>query len=88
MNMLHLFKPGDVIYGYCNGRFGGDDYKTKTCVAVRPQYAVFEYEDGSAAVLNLRDLLSGGRFSAEEVRGWVRGWFADPGSGNDEDLDA
>lgn len=52
MNMLQLFKPGDVIYGYCNGFFGRDDYEEKVCVFVMPKYAVFQYEDGGGTVLN------------------------------------
>lgn len=42
-NMLQLFARGDVLYGYCNGFFGRDSYTQKTCVLVRPTYAVFEY---------------------------------------------
>lgn len=58
MNMLKLFKPGDVLYGYCQGYFGRDDYWTKTCVSVRPKYAVFEYNDtGYATTLNYSESL-------------------------------
>jgi hypothetical protein len=65
MNMLQLFKPGDTLYGYCNGFFGRDDYERKICVAVRPKYAVFEYEDGNATVLNLSE-----RLTIETVEAW------------------
>ena len=68
MNMLQLFKPGDAIYGFCNGYFGRDDYETKTCVAVRPKYALFEYEDGTAAVLNN----SNGSLQAALVDAWKK----------------
>ena len=50
--MLQIFKVGDVIGGYCNGYFGRDDYDTKSCVMVTLNYAVFEYSDGTATVLN------------------------------------
>ncbi len=50
--MLSLFKPGDVIYGYCNGYFGRDNYDTKTCVLVYPKFAVFTNEEGYGTVLN------------------------------------
>lgn len=53
--MLKLFKPGERITGFCNGYFGRDDYEDKTCVIVMPKYAVFEYEDGTAVVLNYRE---------------------------------
>lgn len=56
--MLTLFKPGDVVHGYCNGRFGRDDYETKTCIAVRPLYALFEYESGRAVVLNMDEYVT------------------------------
>ena len=53
--MLQLFKVGDTIYGFCNGYFGRMDYDTKICVLVTPKYAVFEYKNGSATVLNYRE---------------------------------
>ena len=56
-NMHHLFSAGDIIYGYCNGFFGRDDYEEKTCILVTPKYAVFQYENGFAAVLNYNKLL-------------------------------
>jgi hypothetical protein len=65
MNMLQLFQPGDVIYGFCNGFFGRDDYETKTCVLVRPRYAVFEYASGQAATLN-----EDGRLDEQTVAKW------------------
>lgn len=52
VNMLQIFQVGDVIENYCNGYFGRDDYERKVCISVRPKYAVFEYEDGRATVLN------------------------------------
>jgi hypothetical protein len=58
MNMLQPFQPGDTIHGFCNGYFGRDDYETKVCVFVRPKYAVFEYEDGRATVLNFEERLT------------------------------
>ncbi len=57
MNMLQLFRPGDVIHGYCNGFFGRDDYSTKTCISVQPMYALFEYDNGRATVLNYEERL-------------------------------
>jgi len=56
-NMLQLFKAGDTIYGYCGGAFGRDDYDTKVCVKVTPNYAVFENSGGFATVLNFNDNL-------------------------------
>jgi hypothetical protein len=56
--MFQLFKPGDVIYGYCNGYFGRDSYETKTCVIVTRHYAVFEYEDGRGTLLDLCESLT------------------------------
>jgi len=52
MNMLQIFKVGDEIGNYCNGYFGRDDYENKTCVMVMPGYAVFQYDNGHATVLN------------------------------------
>ncbi len=57
MNMLQLFQPGDKIYGFCNGFFGRDHYDDVICVYVRPKYAVFESENGTADVLNLSQRL-------------------------------
>lgn len=65
-NLLQLFRPGDVIHGFCNGYFGRDDYETKTCVAVTRRYALFEYEDGRATVMNQHD----NQPSAEMVAKW------------------
>lgn len=60
MNMLKIFKVGDEIGGYCNGYFGRDGYSNKTCVMVRPKYAVFEeWETGLASVLRYSDGLEG-----------------------------
>ena len=53
--MHKYFKVGDKIGNYCNGFFGRDDYHKKKCVMVTEKYAVFEYLDGHATVLNLRD---------------------------------
>lgn len=58
MNMYDYFKLGDTLYWYCQGAFGRDDYETKICVCVRPFYAVFEYENGTATVLNLSTMNS------------------------------
>lgn len=66
MNMLQLFTPGDVIYGFCQGAFGRDDYETKTCILVQPKYAVFQYESGFATVLNLNDV----NMKAADVAKW------------------
>jgi len=54
-NMLNYFKIGDIIYGYCNGCFGRDDYNAKICVHITPWYAVFEYLDREqgATILNI-----------------------------------
>ncbi len=71
MNMLQLFSPGDIIYGYCNGYFGRDDYEDKTCVVVTRKYAVFEYEDGSASVLNLRE-----NFDSKMIQEWKDLWIS------------
>jgi len=53
--MYSLFRVGDYLRGFCNGYFGRDDYADKICIQVRPKYALFEYEDGTACVLNLSD---------------------------------
>jgi hypothetical protein len=54
--MNELFKIGDIIYGYCNGYFGRDDYDSKTCILVSDEFAIFVYTDGvdkgKACVLN------------------------------------
>jgi len=57
-NMMHHFKIGDFVYGYCNGYFGRDDYDSKICVYVTPFCAVFEYIDREkgAIVLNISTL--------------------------------
>ena len=57
-NMLQLFETGDVIYGFCNGYFGGDDYDTKTCIMVAPKYVLFENEEGFGTVLDFDDRLT------------------------------
>lgn len=57
--MLNLFTVGDVLYGFCNGYFGRDDYSTKICVMVTPNYAVFQYTGGEAqgfaTILNYKE---------------------------------
>ena len=53
--MYELFKEGDRLYGYCNGAFGRNDYEDKVCTLVRPFYALFEYDDGRAVVLNIEE---------------------------------
>lgn len=50
--MKSLFKRGDKISGCCSGQFGKDDYDEKTCVLVTDNYALFEFENGNAIVLN------------------------------------
>lgn len=56
INGMHeVFGVGDTIYGYCNGYFGRDDYEDKVCVLVNPRYAVFEYESGTATVVNFTE---------------------------------
>lgn len=62
-SMGQIFNIGDVIGNYCNGRFGRDDYENKQCVMLSTKYAVFEYEDGKAVVLNYYEGIE------EEVKG-------------------
>lgn len=52
MNMTTYFYIGQKISNFCNGFFGRDDYKPKTCILVTPMFAVFVYDDGYATVLN------------------------------------
>jgi len=54
--MYGYFQLGDKISGFCNGYFGRDDYENKVCVRVTQTYAVFEYEDEGACVLNLSEI--------------------------------
>jgi hypothetical protein len=54
-SMFDLFKLGDRLSGYCVGYFGREDYGDKTVVEVRTKYAVFEYDDGRATVLNINE---------------------------------
>lgn len=44
--MKDLFSVGDIIYGFCNGAFGRDDYDTKICILTNDKFAVFQYLDG------------------------------------------
>lgn len=67
-NMLQFFKPGDVLYGYCNGAFGRDSHGTKTCISVRPKYALFETDDGRAEVLNFYDKFP--QLYADSIPAW------------------
>lgn len=67
--MRQFFDVGDIIYDYCNGYFGRDDYDTKICVMVNSKYAVFQYMDGEwegkATVLNYKDSLC-----VDEIAKW------------------
>jgi len=54
--MYDYFKSGDKIYGFCNGYFGRDNFEDKVCVLVAQTYAVFEYEDEGACILNLSEI--------------------------------
>lgn len=67
--MDKLFNIGDLIYGFCNGYFGRDDYDDKICILVNSRYAVFQYIDGEmegqATVLNYRDSIT-----KENVDNW------------------
>ena len=65
MNMGQLFNIGDVLYGFCNGYFGKDDYEQKRCVMLCSKYAVFEYDEGHATVLNYDD-----SFKKEDIEKW------------------
>ena len=60
--MKELFNVGDMIYGYCNGYFGRDDYEDKLCIMVTEKYAVFQYTDGDmkgkGAILNYSERLT------------------------------
>ena len=57
--MNRFFEVGDLIYGFCYGFFGRDDYYDKICVFVTEKYAVFEYvennpyyKEGEGTILN------------------------------------
>lgn len=39
-DMRNHLKEGDLLYGYCNGFFGHDDYWDKTVEAVGPDWVV------------------------------------------------
>lgn len=49
---MQIFKAGDEIYGYCQGYFGRDDYRDKTCVFVTLNYAVFEDDLENGTIVN------------------------------------
>jgi hypothetical protein len=38
------FRVGDVLHGFCNGKFGRDNYATKEIVAVEKYYFVAKHE--------------------------------------------
>lgn len=57
-SMYDLFKVGDKIYGFCDGFFGKDDYSNKKCTFVTSKYAIFEYKDDSAIILNYTEQLA------------------------------
>lgn len=67
--MRKFFNCGDIIYGFCNGYFGRDDYDTKMCIHINPRYAVFQYLDGewegNGVVLNNPD-----RLDLEMINKW------------------
>jgi hypothetical protein len=66
-NMHNFFQVGDIIYGYCNGYFGRDDYATKICAKVTTGYVLFEYvEDHSATVLNAKECMGLDRDAVEQ----------------------
>ena len=60
--MNKLFTPGDILYGFCNGFFGRDDYDDKVCIFVNNRFAVFQYlsgpYEGNGVVLNYDDILN------------------------------
>ena len=60
--MNKFFNVGDVLYGFCNGFFGRDDYDDKICVMVTKKYAVFQYLEkplkGQGVILNHSETLS------------------------------
>lgn len=72
MTMEDIFCVGDQIGGYCNGYFGRNDYENKICVMVTRKYAVFQYEDDTAEVLNWDD-----RFELMQKDGSIAQWFED-----------
>lgn len=39
-------KVRDVLYGFCNGRFGRDSYSDKTVEAIGTDWVVVRYESG------------------------------------------
>lgn len=65
--MNELFSPGDIIYGYCDGVFGRDDYDTKTCIFINSNYAVFQNEIGHGTILNTH---CNGYLTKERVDEW------------------
>ena len=71
--MNKLFTPGDILYGYCNGFFGRDDYDDKVCIFVNDRFVVFQYlsgeYQGNGVVLNYDDILN------EKI---VNSWKIDP----------
>jgi hypothetical protein len=66
--MSPIFSVGDTIEGYCNGYFGRDDYKLKTCTYITHKYAVFEYQDGTAVALNFDEWLEETDFSDWDLK--------------------
>lgn len=44
--MIHDFKPGDAIHGFCGGSFGRDSYACRRVEAVGPDWIVTRDERG------------------------------------------
>ena len=42
-----MIRVGDVLYGYCGGRFGRDSYGEKRVEAIGADWVVVREEDGS-----------------------------------------
>jgi hypothetical protein len=51
------FDVGDMIYGFCNGYFGRDDYSSKICIFSTDNFALFVYLENpnTAVVLNYNE---------------------------------
>lgn len=78
-DMNDLFNVGDIIYGFCNGYFGRDDYNTKRVVLINKDYVLFEYvkEDWcdeykpfEAVVLNRCEFEDSSSTTKEDVMKW------------------
>lgn len=69
MSWQYTIKPGDKLYGFCNGYFGRDYYETKIVEAIGVDWLVVREENSGTPIMCNFDAMD-----TEQIVEYLKEW--------------